>query len=139
MTRGPTATRTPIRIRVPPAHTRRSRHRAVTPQRKSHTVKLYQRLTPVLNTLKGCLASGYPFVFGFTVYESFESPQVAKTGIVPMPGPTEKVVGGHAVVCVGYDDTKQQFIVRNSWGDELGNSGLLPDALCLFDGLKSGG
>ena len=40
----------------------------------------YQRLTPALAQLKGCLASGYPFVFGFTVYESFESPQTAKTG-----------------------------------------------------------
>ena len=97
---------------------------------KKHTVKLYQRLTPVLNTLKGCLASGYPFVFGFTVYESFESPQVAQTGIVPMPGPTEKVVGGHAVVAVGYDDTKQQFIVRNSWADTWGIKGycLMPYA-----------
>jgi C1A family cysteine protease len=90
---------------------------------KQHTVKLYQRLTPVLNTLKGCLASGYPFVFGFTVYESFESPKVAKTGIVPMPGPTEKVVGGHAVVSVGYNDAKQQFIVRNSWADTWGIKG----------------
>ena len=97
---------------------------------KKHTVKLYQRLTPILNTLKGCLASGYPFVFGFTVYESFESPQVAQTGVVPMPGPTEKVVGGHAVVGVGYDDAKKQFIVRNSWADSWGIKGycLMPYA-----------
>src|ERR1035438_1706464 len=40
-----------------------------------HKVSLYQRLTPTLNQLKGCLASGYPFVFGFTVYDSFESPR----------------------------------------------------------------
>ncbi len=45
----------------------------------------YQRLTPVLSQLKGCLASGYPFVFGFSVYESFESETVARTGKVPMP------------------------------------------------------
>src|SRR5208337_3490228 len=62
-----------------------------------HKVMTYQRLTPTLDTLKGCLASGYPFVFGFTVYDGFESPQVAKTGILAMPGPKEKVVGGHAV------------------------------------------
>ena len=90
---------------------------------KNHTVKLYQRLTPILGTLKGCLASGYPFVFGFTVYESFESQQVAQTGIVPMPAASEKVVGGHAVVGVGYDDSKQQFIVRNSWGTGWGIKG----------------
>ncbi len=47
----------------------------------------YQRVPRVLAQMKGCLAAGYPFVFGFTVYESFESPQVSKTGIVPMPQP----------------------------------------------------
>jgi C1A family cysteine protease len=88
-----------------------------------HTVQSYQRLNPILNILKGCLASGYPFVFGFTVYESFESDQVAQTGIVPMPAPTEKTVGGHAVLGVGYDDAAQQFIVRNSWGSGWGLSG----------------
>jgi len=92
-------------------------------QAKNHKVKLYQRLTPVLDTLKGCLASGYPFVFGFTVYASFESQQVAQTGIVPMPAPGEKVMGGHAVMAAGYDDSKQQFIVRNSWGTGWGIKG----------------
>ena len=90
----------------------------------AHKITVYQRLnSAVISTLKGCLAGGFPFVFGFTVYESFESPQVAKTGIVPMPGPQEKVVGGHAVVAVGYDDVKQQFIVRNSWGTSWGLKG----------------
>ena len=50
--------------------------------------------------MKGCLAAGYPFVFGFTVYESFESEAVAKTGKVPMPGSGEKALGGHAVFVV---------------------------------------
>ena len=88
-----------------------------------HTAVLYQRLTPIANQLKGCLASGYPFVFGFTVYESFESAQVAKTGHVGMPRPSEQVVGGHAVVAVGYDDAKQWFIIRNSWGTRWGLKG----------------
>ncbi len=52
---------------------------------KKHKVVLYQRVMQTLTQLKGCLASGFPFVFGFTVYESFESPQVAKTGHAPMP------------------------------------------------------
>src|SRR5690242_16624763 len=64
-----------------------------------YKIKTYQRLNSAqLNTLKGCLASGYPFIFGFTVYESFESQQVAKTGILQMPAATEKMVGGHAVL-----------------------------------------
>src|SRR5208337_5008241 len=84
---------------------------------------LYQRLTPILNQLKGCLASGYPFVFGFTVYESFESAQVAQTGHAPMPAPTEASIGGHAVIAVGYDDSQNWFIVRNSWGVGWGIKG----------------
>lgn len=60
---------------------------------------------------------------GFTVYESFESQDVASTGVVPMPGTDEQALGGHAVVGVGYDDSQQRFIVRNSWGDAWGMKG----------------
>ncbi|MGA2029321.1 MAG: C1 family peptidase [Verrucomicrobiota bacterium] len=88
-----------------------------------HRVVLYQRATQTLNQLRGCLASGYPFVFGFTVYESFESPVVAKTGHAPMPKPNEQSVGGHAVMAAGYDDSKQWFIIRNSWGPGWGMKG----------------
>jgi C1A family cysteine protease len=73
--------------------------------------------------MKQTLSLGFPFVFGFAVYESFESPIVAKTGIVPMPRPDERVVGGHAVMAVGYDDTKKCFVVRNSWGTSWGDNG----------------
>jgi C1A family cysteine protease len=83
----------------------------------------YQSLVQDLSQMRGCLASGYPFVFGFTVYESFESPAVAQTGHVPMPGPSERAVGGHAVVAVGYDDASQTFLVRNSWGAGWGMAG----------------
>jgi len=88
------------------------------------TAVAYQRLVSTnLNQLKGCLASGYPFVFGFTVYDSFEGPDVAKTGQLNLPGPKEKVVGGHAVMAVGYDDSTQRFTVRNSWGKDWGVKG----------------
>jgi C1A family cysteine protease len=84
----------------------------------------YQRLVSTnLNQLKGCIASGYPFVFGFTVYDAFESEQMAKTGQLSMPGPKEKVQGGHAVLAVGYDDATQRFAVRNSWGKDWGLKG----------------
>lgn len=67
--------------------------------------------------LKTALRAGYPIIFGFTVYESFEGDAVAETGMMPMPDTTkEQVMGGHAVCCVGYDDNKQCFIVKNSWG-----------------------
>jgi C1A family cysteine protease len=90
---------------------------------KKYKAVQYQRLVQSLMQMKGCLASGYPFVLGFTVYESFESEDVAKTGVVPMPAHTEKVLGGHAVTAVGYDDAQQRFIVRNSWGTGWGMKG----------------
>lgn len=90
---------------------------------KKHLVVLYQRLIQELSTVKGCLASGFPFVFGFTCYESFEGQEVAKTGVLPMPASDEQVVGGHAVVCVGYDDSSREFLVRNSWGPAWGLKG----------------
>jgi C1A family cysteine protease len=88
-----------------------------------HQAISYQRVTQTLSQTKGCLAAGYPFVFGFTVYESFESQAVAKTGKVPMPDPSEGVVGGHAVLAVGYRDAGQQFIVMNSWSTGWGDKG----------------
>lgn len=83
----------------------------------------YQRVPQILNQLKGCLASGYPFVFGFSVYESFESAQVANDGIANMPSINDRLLGGHAVLAVGYDDSTQRFIVRNSWSDTWGIKG----------------
>jgi C1A family cysteine protease len=88
-----------------------------------HTAVLYQRVARSLNQMKGCLASGYPFVIGFSVYESFEGPDVAKTGVLSMPLPAEKLLGGHAVLVVGYDDSQSRFIVRNSWGPKWGMAG----------------
>jgi len=90
---------------------------------KADLVTLYQRLVQDLNTMKGCLASGFPFVFGFTVYESFESEAVAQSGVVPMPASDEKTLGGHAVMAVGYDDATRYFLVRNSWGKDWGLKG----------------
>jgi len=73
--------------------------------------------------LKYCLAVGYPFIFGATIYDSFMSDTVALTGIVPMPSDTDNMQGGHALCCVGYDDSKNAFIIRNSWGTGWGLAG----------------
>jgi C1A family cysteine protease len=89
----------------------------------THQVTSYHRVNRTLNQMKGCLADGYPFVFGFTVYESFEGSQVAKTGKLNLPKKNEKTVGGHAVMAVGYDETTKRFIIRNSWGDGWGMKG----------------
>ena len=89
---------------------------------KKHQILSYHRIDTGAE-MRTCLADGYPFVFGFTVYESFESSQVAKTGTLKLPKKTESVVGGHAVLAVGYDDSKKQFLVRNSWGESWGKKG----------------
>jgi C1A family cysteine protease len=73
--------------------------------------------------LKNCLYESYPIAFGFTVYESFMSPCVAKMGVVPMPKKSEAPTGGHAVVLVGWDDERQAYKVRNSWGTQWGRRG----------------
>jgi C1A family cysteine protease len=88
-----------------------------------HQVLEYARIE-TLREMRTCLADGYPFVFGFTVYDSFESTQVARTGVVPMPDKlTEQVLGGHAVLAVGYDDASKRLLVRNSWGASWGQKG----------------
>jgi C1A family cysteine protease len=86
----------------------------------------YQRLRRELAQLKGCLASGYPFVFGFFESEAFKADPgpVAQGGVLPMPPPDEPIgTTGHAVVAVGYDDAQQTFLIRNSWGPNWGIGG----------------
>ena len=76
---------------------------------------------------QGCLdslAAGFPVVIGFSVYSSFESATVARTGVMPYPNTSrETLLGGHAVLLVGYDKTRQVYIVRNSWGTNWGDRG----------------
>jgi len=87
-----------------------------------HKISSYYRLN-TLDDMIHCLAAGYPFVFGFTVYESFESDEVARTGEVPMPEQGEQVLGGHAVMAIGYNKHYSRFLVRNSWGTGWGLQG----------------
>ncbi len=101
-----------------------------------HRISSYHRLQ-TLGEMLNCLAEGFPFVFGFTVYESFESLKVAQTGIVPMPKKSERALGGHAVMAVGYDKAKKRFIVRNSWGPQWGQAGYFTIAFAYLEGLAS--
>lgn len=101
----------------------------------------YYRLDPpgvspqdLLTTIRGHLAAGLPSMFGFTVYRSIDQADQSK-GKIPFPVPRERIVGGHAVVAVGYDDavvvknidggpeTKGALLIRNSWGEQWGDEG----------------
>lgn len=96
-----------------------------------HLVVDYQRVMQDSISTQTCLASGFPFVMGFSVYESFESSAVSTTGMMPMPGPNEAFLGGHAVLCVGYNAgttvvngvPPRHFIMHNSWGPYWGVNG----------------
>ena len=84
----------------------------------------YSSVTQDPYFVRHCLAIlGKPVAFGMSVYDAFESDDVAATGVVPMPAANEAPVGGHAVLLVGYDDASQRFKVRNSWGADWGSSG----------------
>lgn len=83
----------------------------------------YQRVINFAG-VKTALSQGYPVVVGFTVYASFEGNLNNTTGMMPYPNVnTEQVLGGHAVAIVGYNDTTQRFICRNSWGTGWGDRG----------------
>jgi len=89
---------------------------------ENHQVTAYQRIH-TLREMKACLAMGLPFVFGFAVYEHVMSEQVRKSGIIRLPRRNERMIGGHAVMAIGYDDAKKILLFRNSWGYEWGKSG----------------
>jgi C1A family cysteine protease len=100
----------------------------------------YVRLDPpktsppdLLNKVKTNIAASLPCMFGFTVYSSIE--QAGQTGRIPFPSPGDRLVGGHAVLAVGYDDnlkiknndsglvTKGALMIQNSWGTSWGEKG----------------
>ncbi len=83
----------------------------------------YSRVAQTQRDIEATLAQGFPICCGISIYESFESEVVAKSGMVPMPLASEPSLGGHAVLIVGYDHAKRLFIMRNSWGTEWGDKG----------------
>jgi len=86
-------------------------------------VTSYQRALD-FNQVIDSITSGYPVTIGFNVYSSFDSPAVAKTGIMPYPNVNkERLLGGHAVLLVGYNKDNNIFIARNSWGTRWGDKG----------------
>lgn len=96
----------------------------------------YLKVSQTTSQMEACLAEGYPFVAGISVYDSFESDTSAKTGKIPLPNKSESLLGGHAILIVGYTPT--EWIFRNSWGlwGDKGY-GYLPKKYLLNSGLSS--
>ncbi len=96
---------------------------------KNYSALKYYRVAPgntpmrhtQLDSLLYTLAGGFPFMFGFTVYDN--CPMDAGSGVIPMPTSWSRVLGGHAITAVGYDDNKKMFLIRNSWGAGWGDKG----------------
>jgi len=106
------------KFRIPPSP-------AAVQDAATRKVTLYENIPN--GDVQGCinaLAAGYPVIIGFSVYSSFESDRVAQTGMMPYPNvKSERMMGGHCVLLVGYDNNKNVFIVRNSWGTSWGDNG----------------
>lgn len=86
-------------------------------------VTRYERATN-FNACIDALTSGFPVIVGYHVYSSFMSYAVSKTGFMPYPNVNkESLLGGHAVLLVGYNHNSQRFIARNSWGTNWGDKG----------------
>jgi len=100
-------------------------------QAKNSTIVAYFKIES-LNDMLVCLADGYPFVFGMWIYQSFYL--AGTTGEVNLPGPGEPILGGHAVMAVGYDQAAQRLIVRNSWGRGWGDNGYFTLPYQYLDG-----
>ena len=109
---------------------------------QSYQAISYYRLDPpgttpsnLLTQIKTYLANGLPSMFGFTVYSSISQANT-NGGKIPYPTRGERVLGGHAIDAVGYDDnlkikntnaggieTTGALLIRNSWGTAWGSAG----------------
>ena len=88
-----------------------------------HVSVKYEAVNQTENDLKTALQSGYPVVFGFSVFQSIESPDVKQTGVIPLPKVGDSSIGGHCVLLTGWDDSKRLFQIQNSWGTDWGDKG----------------
>ena len=87
---------------------------------KGNKIEKYEYVDTDLDTWKSVLAQGYPIIFGMQIFDSFQTP---RRGLISLPRRNDNNLGGHAMLCVGYSDPDNVFIVRNSWGTQWGDGG----------------
>lgn len=84
---------------------------------------VYQKLCNYKNQIKQSLNHGYPVIFGFTVYESFE--KARSNGILLNPEKDEMVLGGLCAIIVGYDNNRANWIIKHPLEKDFGDNGYL--------------
>ena len=101
-----------------------------------HQALQYQRLNRSIEEFKVALFNRHPIVLGFSVYENFYQPWVQRF-VAPLP--SGRLLGGHAVTVIGYDDLLKGFLIQNSWGSRWGNAGrfVLPYEFVTNPGLSA--
>jgi C1A family cysteine protease len=72
----------------------------------------------LISTIKAGLNSGFPIVAGFTCYSNIWS---GEKGVIPLKN--NQIIGGHAILIVGYDDHTSMFKFKNSWTESWGDKG----------------
>ena len=87
-----------------------------------YRIKAYARLNSLFEMRQSLIVNG-SFIAGVEVFNGFMGPNAGRTGKVPMPRPSERSIGGHAVCIVGYDDGSEYFKFKNSWGKTWGDKG----------------
>jgi C1A family cysteine protease len=89
---------------------------------KRYRIKAYARLHSLLEMKRNLMING-PFLAGVRVFKGWFSKRVIKNGLIPLPKKKEQAAGGHAVCVVGFDDVKQTFKFKNSWGRSWADQG----------------
>lgn len=103
-----------------PSHWRSEPSEEAIQAAKQHIIDEYQRVPVNTHAMKACLAEGYPFVFSIKLYPTFE---LFHRGKIPLPHESDQSTGSHAMLCVGYSDADNCFMIRNSWGPSWGDGG----------------
>lgn len=90
---------------------------------KKHRCTSYYRVGQSQDQIHQALINGFPIIAGLNLYDSFCTKEVSKSGTMIMPPENDMKAGGHAVVIVGFDNTTQRYVARNSWGTSWGQDG----------------
>lgn len=99
-------------------------------QSQSHLIKdfvaLFDKETPAKTTVmrvKRSIAEGKPVVVGMNISESLKRLSAMDSRWNPSGMSSDKMLGGHALCVIGYNDSLGVFEIMNSWGPAWGDQG----------------